>query len=275
MQPRARSGQQANLFESGAASFRRVVEQIDRTARTDKDKGDLFEYLIEGFLATDVNCRKVFRFVWLWDEWPSNGGRRDTGGDIVAVDFQNRTFAIQCKYRNDPDGNLNRNELSEFLSELGTRAYDRGIIFSTAKALSTTAEDNLKRFDKPIEYVGFNDLENSSIDWTQFDVSRPTELTRKGERLGRGQVVGGRRPTPPLSQVQCVSPPPRRPVQGSGASTWFMLLGLVIVGAFIITGIVLYGPVILATLVAWLLVLFRVVVYVLLAAMTLWGGPHS
>ena len=269
MQRHTRTKQQANLFESGPASFRRVVEQIDGRARTNKDKGDLFEYLVKGFLDTDADCRRRFKHVWLWNEWPRNNGHGDTGVDIVAEDFQNRTFAIQCKYRNNPDGNLNRNELSEFLSELGTRAYDRGIIFSTAKALSKTAEDHLKRLDKPVEYIGFNDLENSSIDWAQFDVSRPAELARKGERREERVFVRGRQPTRSPSQVHHASPQTYHRGQWPEASMWFLLLGIAIVGILIVAGIVLYGPVILATLITWLLVLFHVVAYVLLAAMIL------
>ena len=256
-------------FESGPTSFRRVVEQIDGRARTNKDKGDLFEYLVKGFLDTDADCRKRFKHVWLWNDWPGNNGHRDTGVDIVAEDFHGRTFAIQCKYRNNPDGNLNRNELSEFLSELGTRAYDRGIIFSTAKKLSGNAKDNLKRLDKPVEHIGFNNLEKSSIDWTQFDVSRPAELARKGEQREERVFVRGRQPTRSPSQVHQASPQTYHRGQGPKASMWFLLLGIAIVGILIVAGIVLYGPVILATLVTWLLVSIPVVAYVLLAVMIL------
>lgn len=168
-------------------TFRDVVSEIDEWSNNSSEKGKLFEGLIKGFLKNDVEYSKRFRSIWLWTEYPRRNNRPDTGVDIVAKDSRGHYVAIQCKYRSNPESRLSRNDMSEFLAELGTRDYDEGIVFSTVDGLSKNADDNLKRSDKKVVHVGFKDLESSSIDWTSFDVRSPANLRRKEEWVAPGR----------------------------------------------------------------------------------------
>ena len=285
-----RTDQQSSMFSSDTTPFRRVVEQIDRRAQTNKEKGDLFEYLVQGLLETDPIYKLRFRNVWLWYDWPGRNNRPDTGVDIVAVDNQGQTVAIQCKYRNNPDAVLNRNDISEYISELATRAYDKGVIFSTAKDLSTNAKEHLKRLEKSVEHVGFSELEDSPfVDWTQFDVSCATQISLSEVWLEIEREKEKRQQTPPERPWQpSVAPPTNVSASKAGQRqrsyvspstdllasvlelpAWVLLSGVALLGLLLIAGVLLFVPGALATLVTWLLALFRVVVGIILAAMIL------
>ena len=257
--------------------------------------------LTKGFLENDVEFSNRFKKVWLWSEYPGRGDRPDTGVDIVAEDIRGRRIAIQCKYRSKPESRLSRNDMSEFLAELGTRDYDEGIIFSTVDRLSKHADENLKRLDKKVVHVGLKELEDSSIDWTSFDVQRPDNLKCKRERVQRERTRKKREATYRKSAEPTINRRPTPPPHKQHAGNWQtqtrhdtlsfslplietpLMIAIVIAAILIITGIVgivLFAPAIgnffdalvnalVAVLFAAILFLFRAVAIILLIALIL------
>ena len=78
--------------------------------------------------ATAAKVEKV----WLWEEWPGRGGRRDAGIDLVARDRDGGLWAVQAKHY-DPAYAIKKADIDSFLSE-PSRAE-----FSTTTALRSTS----------------------------------------------------------------------------------------------------------------------------------------
>ncbi len=54
---------------------------------------------MQAYLGTDPLYVEQFSEVWMWSEWPGNGGKSDTGIDLVARARETDGFcAIQCKF---------------------------------------------------------------------------------------------------------------------------------------------------------------------------------
>jgi predicted helicase len=47
-----------------------ILQQLAQAATDNRDKGDKFERLIEGFLKADPLYSAKFSSVWLWSDWP-------------------------------------------------------------------------------------------------------------------------------------------------------------------------------------------------------------
>lgn len=76
-----------------------VLEGLRNSALSEADKGAKFERLIRAYLRVDPVFADQFSDVWLWSEWPGNGGKHDTGIDLVAADRNTgHHVAIQCKF---------------------------------------------------------------------------------------------------------------------------------------------------------------------------------
>lgn len=65
--------------------FDNILAKYRAISFSERDKGDRFERLMQGYLKTDPKYAHLFRDVWLWS---SSGGRilgKDTGIDLVAL----------------------------------------------------------------------------------------------------------------------------------------------------------------------------------------------
>ncbi len=54
---------------------------------------------MQAYLQTDPQYASLFRYVWLWSEFPGklDLGGGDTGIDLVALTWGGDYWAIQCK----------------------------------------------------------------------------------------------------------------------------------------------------------------------------------
>ncbi|MEP6817702.1 MAG: hypothetical protein ABI873_19365 [Marmoricola sp.] len=55
-----------------------VLDQLRGTALDQRDKGDKFERLMQGYFRTDPEWALQFGDVWLWSEWPGRDSRPAT-----------------------------------------------------------------------------------------------------------------------------------------------------------------------------------------------------
>lgn len=84
----------------GASGFGAVINRIDEVSENTKEKGDLFEKVVQAFIRQDKARGERFSHVWRWREWPDRNNRPDTGIDLVARERDSGNLvAIQCKYR--------------------------------------------------------------------------------------------------------------------------------------------------------------------------------
>ena len=77
----------------------RVLGELRHLSTSEAEKGERFERLMLGFLRVAPQWATKFSHVWLWEDWPGNGGDVDTGIDLVAEHADGSGFtAVQCKF---------------------------------------------------------------------------------------------------------------------------------------------------------------------------------
>lgn len=154
-----------------------ILDQLREDARNNRDLGDRFERLIQQYLRVDPLYASLFSQVWMWNEWPLKGQVGDVGIDLVAQDrATGEYFAIQCKFYL-PEHTLSKADLDSFFTALGKPLFVKGIIVSTTDKWGKNALDALDQ-TKAVARIGIADLEQSPIDWSQFDISKPGQLKR-------------------------------------------------------------------------------------------------
>ncbi len=158
-------------------TFRTVLDELAAGAQSTVEKGRKFERLVKAFLERDNAQTRRFLRVWLWGEWPGNNGRHDIGIDIVAEERDSgELVAIQCKFY-APATRIVREHVNSFLGAYGSDQFAKGIFVSTSDVWTGNAEEAVANFGKPVARWGPDVFENSSIDWSTFDLDYPADLT--------------------------------------------------------------------------------------------------
>ena len=160
-------------------SFRTILEELDAKAWNTVEKGHSFERLVKAFIESDKGQSSRFERVWLWADWPDNGGRHDIGIDAVAKERDSGDLvAIQCKFYS-PTATMYLSDISTFLAAVGETTFSSGIIVSTTDKWGNNVENALQNRDKPISRWGPEIFENSSVDWQVFDLDQPAEVNQR------------------------------------------------------------------------------------------------
>jgi len=165
-------------------TLQNILDQLREDARNNRDLGDRFERLIQQYLRVDPLYASQFSQVWMWNEWPLKGQVGDVGIDLVAQERATGEYcAIQCKFYL-PEHTVSKADLDSFFTALGKPLISKGLIVSTTDKWGKNADDALDQ-TKPVNRIGIADLEQSPIDWTQFDISKPGQLKRKAKNTIR------------------------------------------------------------------------------------------
>ena len=160
-------------------TFRSILDELDAKAWNTVEKGQSFERLVKAFIERDKGQSSRFERVWLWTEWPDNGGRHDTGIDAVAKERDSGDLvAIQCKFYS-PSSTMYLSDISTFLAAVGETTFSSGIIVSTTEKWGNNVENALENRDKPISRWGPDIFENSSVDWQVFDLDQPADVNQR------------------------------------------------------------------------------------------------
>ena len=173
----------------GNSPFNDVLKALEARAKNNREKGDLFEALTKAFLEQDSLYREQFTKVWFWNDWPYRAGRPDTGVDLVAQNSDDGEFtAIQCKFYR-ADEYISKSDVDTFISASGIVVtggprFTKRLFISTTSRWSLHAEDALKQ-EVPIARLGIADFENSSIDWTKYDIGTPTKMIQRERKSPR------------------------------------------------------------------------------------------
>ena len=169
-------GESPEPGEAGQRSVYDILNELRALATSMADKGTRFEKLMKAFFLTDPIWADQFEEVWLWSEWPGNGGKHDTGIDLVAKPRVGGLVAMQCKFY-EPSTTISKDDIDTFLSASGKLGFTGRILVSTTQKWSSHAEDTIKGQQIPVQRVGLPDLEASPIDWSTFSVDVPGKLT--------------------------------------------------------------------------------------------------
>jgi predicted helicase len=169
-----------------------VLDRIREASTNTTELGNGFERLMVAFFRKDRTYKPMFNNVWLWKDWPGNGGRGDNGIDIVAENADGSGYtAIQCK-NFSPTNTITKSDIDSFFTESGKAPFTERIIVSTSSNWSKPAEDALDGQDKPTRRITVNDLDESTIDWGQWDLNNLEALKvrpRKTQRPHQTQAL--------------------------------------------------------------------------------------
>lgn len=111
---------------------------------TTKEKGDLFEQLVFYYFLLDPVYKTKIENIWLLKDVPYpiksylNLPERDEGIDLIAVTKDDEYWTIQCKYRQNEDSSITREDIATFLdiSHNVCKNIKQKIVCSTANRQS-------------------------------------------------------------------------------------------------------------------------------------------
>lgn len=155
-----------------------ALQQLLATYRdaavTEREKGTYFEELTVAYLRNEATYRDLYSDVWTYADWAEVQGldRKDTGIDLVAKTNGTDEFhAIQCKFYAD-DYRIQKPDIDSFFTASGKTYFTHRVIVTTTNNWSDNAEDALQGQQPPVTKIDLYDLENSEIDWSNFQADK-------------------------------------------------------------------------------------------------------
>lgn len=159
------------------SNFSEVLDQL-RENQPQASYGVAFEKLMVNYIRTDPTFKSQYDQVHRWVDWEYNGGKPDTGIDLVARSIDDGSWtAIQCKFYK-PTTRISKNNLDSFfeasgrsfLTEDGEQYFAHRLIISTTDLWSSHAEAALEDQLIPTSRIGVSAIAESPINW---DVAFP------------------------------------------------------------------------------------------------------
>lgn len=164
---------------TAARDLDRVLSELRQLSTSEHEKGQRFERLMLGFLRVAPQWATKFRHVWLWNDWPGNGGQVDTGIDLVAEHVDGSGFtAIQCKFYAETTS-LTLEETGTFFARSGTAPFTERMIIATTSLWSSHLVNAIEGQEKPTIRLTLPDLANSGVDWNSWRADGSGPLRRK------------------------------------------------------------------------------------------------
>jgi len=161
---------------------------------SEREKGTYFEELMLCYLRNEATYRDLYDEVWTYGEWAKLQGldKRDAGIDLVAkTQGTGEIHAIQCKLYAE-DYRLQKSDIDSFFTASGKKPFTHRVIVSTTNHWSTHAEEALRDQQPPVSKIDLNDLENSQIDWAQYQPkAAPALKAKKQLRPHQQQALEG------------------------------------------------------------------------------------
>src|SRR5690554_2709845 len=157
-----------------------ILASFREKALSERDKGTDFEHLSLVYLRNEPYYRDLYREVMTYGDWAEQNGltKKDTGIDLVGVTHQDEVHAIQCK-NFAADYRITKADIDSFFTASGKTIFSNRIIITTANNWTQNASDALEGQHPPVNTITLADLENSLIDWSQFQVQKAPVLRPK------------------------------------------------------------------------------------------------
>ncbi|HNG47615.1 MAG TPA: DEAD/DEAH box helicase family protein, partial [Agitococcus sp.] len=162
-------------------AFHSILNTYRQAAQTEREKGTYFEELFCTYLRNEATYKDLYSDVWTYAQWAKLQGKdaKDAGIDLVAKTRDtNEYHAIQCKFY-APDYTVKKSDIDSFFTASGTKDFSHRIIVSTTNHWSEHAEAALQNQTIPVSKIDLNDLENSQIDWSQYQAKKEVVLKPK------------------------------------------------------------------------------------------------
>lgn len=168
------SGTPADASTKTSRDFDGLIHQLRDTARNTREQGDRLERLTKLFLTQDSIQSRLYKDVYLWNEWDGREGYGDIGIDLVAENVDGGVTAIQCKFY-DEQSTIAKENIDSFISASGREPFTHRIIVSTTDKWSKNAEKMLEEQRFPVQRMGLQNFRDSNIDWSTYSLDDPSE----------------------------------------------------------------------------------------------------
>lgn len=173
-------------------SFESILNKYRKISFNERDKGDRFERLMQGYLLTDPSYESKFKKVWLWNEFPGKKdlGGGDTGIDLVALTNEGDYWAIQCKCYS-ADATIDKPAVDSFLStssrefkneDLKTVGFSNRLWISTTNKWGTNATEAIKNQNPPVTRINLTNLQEAPVDWEKLEKGIHGEASRTAKK---------------------------------------------------------------------------------------------
>jgi len=163
---------------SQPTSFQTILDKFRKHAFSERDKGEKFERLMQGYLKTDPTYKYQFSEVWMWNEFPF---RKDFGGSDLGIDLVIRThsgdyWAVQCKCF-DEKTSIDKAAVDSFLSTSSkqfinenaeTTHFAHRLWISTTNKWSGNATETIQNQQPPVNCIHLNHLIDAPVDWQKI-----------------------------------------------------------------------------------------------------------
>lgn len=162
-------------------ALQNLLNSFRSQSQTEREKGTYFELLTIQYLKNEASYQDLYSNVWTYAEWAESQGlpKNDAGIDLVAKTRGTDEFhAIQCKFYAE-DYRVQKSDIDSFFTASGKKYFTHRIIVTTTNNWSQNAEDALNDQNPPISKIDLNDLENSQIDWAQFQPNQAPVIKPK------------------------------------------------------------------------------------------------
>ncbi len=175
-----------------------LLETYRRESKTNRELGTYFEELIRTYLRHEPVYADLYSDVWLLNEIPEEFeiSKKDTGIDLVARTYGTEELhAIQCKFYSD-DHTVSKRDIDSFFTASGQKPFSHRLIVVTTNKWSDNAETSLFNQQPPVSPIELSDLENSQIDWSDFQPKKTPKfkekyLPRAHQIKAISRVIGG------------------------------------------------------------------------------------
>ena len=155
-------------------TFQNLLDEIRRRAKSEREKGELFERAIRNFLRQSPE--HDFEGVWMRKDYPDLAKiklkKKDLGIDLIAKERKTGDlWAIQCKCY-DEKNSVNKSDIDSFFTESGKKPFKTRLIVTTTDNWGSHAEDALNNQTKQCITLGLAELSEKPFEWTLTSIKR-------------------------------------------------------------------------------------------------------
>ena len=165
--------------------FQSTLDYIRETARSERQKGELFERLMLTYFSQDPDYQQQFSEVWLYKDWAAlqtGYDANDIGIDLVAKERDGGYCAIQCKCYAE-NTRISKPHLDSFISASAGERFTSRLIVDTGGEWGPNALRTIDPIKDKLRIIRYSDLESSPFDWPDLSLQDPEQLTYQQSRF--------------------------------------------------------------------------------------------
>ena len=165
--------------------FQSTLNYIREAARSERQKGDLFERLMLTYFSQDPDYKQQFSEVYLYKDWAAlqtGYDANDIGIDLVAKEREGGYCAIQCKCYAE-NTRISKPHLDSFIAASASELFTSRLIVDTGGGWGPNALRTIDPIKDKLRIIRYSDLESSPFHWPDLRLQDPEQLTYQQKRF--------------------------------------------------------------------------------------------